>query len=134
MREALRYLIIEQVIGRVLVLEVAELLAKGYSTSEISEKLGLKKSYVQGVKNSLLARGARGVYLGYLAKYIPVIRALPAVAERDGYGYRCRICNSTYRDVTTIYLHVERRHGDLVDDLLRTVVQTVKFRGAADIP
>lgn len=125
---ALRYLIVEQLIGRERVVEVAELLARGWSPSEVASKLGVKKNFVRSVGQSLVLRGARGAYLTYLSKYIPAVKRIKPVVRRDGYCYECLLCGCRFGGVTSIYLHLENSHGDLVDGLL---IETVKFINSA---
>jgi len=124
--EALRYLVIEKVIGRDLVIDIAELLAKDYSEKEVSQKLNIKRGYVRWIKNSLQVRGAKGVYLNHLTKYIPTIRALPRlVTAISQYRYRCLLCGKIYYDIGAMYRHMEQDHYEVIDKLVLEVVRSV---------
>ena len=129
MINALRYLIVEQLMGREKVVEVAEMLASGLSPSEVARAVGVKKNFVRSVSQSLVLRGARGVYLSYLAKYIPAVKKIRPVVRRDGFHYECTLCGGRFGSVTSVYLHLENYHRDLVDGLL---IETVKFINSAN--
>jgi hypothetical protein len=128
MIEALRYLIVEQMMGREIIVEVSEMLANGYSPSEVASKLNISKNFVRSIKCNLTIRGAKGVYLNYLAKYMPSIKSIKPTTVKKSH-YECVLCGERYRDATAMYLHIMRSHGEVVDEFLRRIMRmtAVKF-------
>ena len=136
--EFLRYIVVRMLAGeQVKLMALRDVVVRGDSPSIVASRYGISKHQVRGYvlrvsDHGVSTRVARKVLdLGW--SYIMAIR--PIVEQRDGVAY-CRLCKQTATlRWGSAWFHVEKRHGDLVDqiaiDLAHKIREELRARRCA---